>query len=143
LAGRTHGTTSPVPQANEFHLLKKLDLVSAPDSKLKQAGQIIFQEFGGGPDNSYTWVELKDDLTVSLLQARLIELKVPINVEVSGSLRVLPDGRVRGKRRPIAAVSPARSESARVTAQSVAPVSTKARVPELAPVRAECARKLP
>jgi hypothetical protein len=27
-------------------------------------------------------VDLKDDLTVSLLQARLIELNLPINVEV-------------------------------------------------------------
>ena len=62
--------------------------ISAPpsDSKLKQAGQIIFEEFGGSPGNSYTWVELKDDLTVSLLQARLIELKLPIDVEVCGSL---------------------------------------------------------
>ena len=74
------------PQAKAFHLLKKLDLGSAPDSKLKQAGQIIFQEFGGSPGNSYTWVELKDDLTVSLLQARLIELNLPIDVEVCGSL---------------------------------------------------------
>src|SRR5271166_5393113 len=42
------------PQAKAFHLLKKLDLGSAPDFKLKQAGQIIFQEFGGAPGNSYT-----------------------------------------------------------------------------------------
>jgi hypothetical protein len=74
------------PQAKAFHLLKKLDLGSAPDSKLKQAGQIIFEEFGDSPGNSYTWVELKDDLTVSLLQARLIELNLPIDVEVCGSL---------------------------------------------------------
>jgi hypothetical protein len=74
------------PQAKAFHLLKKLDLRSAPDSKLKQAGQIIFEEFGGSPGNSYTWVELKDDLTVSLLQARFIELNLPIDVEVCGSL---------------------------------------------------------
>jgi hypothetical protein len=31
-------------------------------------------------------VELKDDLTVSLLQARLIELNLPINVAVGGPL---------------------------------------------------------
>jgi hypothetical protein len=31
-------------------------------------------------------VELKDDLTVSLLQARLIELGLPIDVKVSGAL---------------------------------------------------------
>jgi hypothetical protein len=37
-----------------------------------------FQEFGGSPGNSYTWV-LHDDLTVSLLQARL---NLPIDVEI-------------------------------------------------------------
>lgn len=51
-------------------------------SALRQAGQIIFEEFGGSPGNSHTWVELHDDLTVSLLQARLIELNLPISVEI-------------------------------------------------------------
>jgi len=73
------------PEAKAFHLLKKLDFGPA-ESKLRQAGEIIFEEFGGAPGNSYTWVELKDDLTVSLLQARLIELNLPINVAVGGSL---------------------------------------------------------
>jgi hypothetical protein len=74
------------PQAKAFHLLKKLDL-GPVDSTLRQAGEIIFEEFGGTPGNSYTWVELKDDLTVSLLQARLVELNLPINVKIAGSLR--------------------------------------------------------
>jgi hypothetical protein len=69
------------PQAKAHHLLKGLDLGGA-GSALRQAGQIIFDEFGGSPGNSYTWVELRDDLTVSLLQARLIELNLPINVAV-------------------------------------------------------------
>jgi hypothetical protein len=69
------------PQAKAHHLLKKLDL-GASDSNLKQEGQIIFQAFGGAPGNSYHWVELKDDLTVSLLQARLVELNLPTNVAV-------------------------------------------------------------
>jgi hypothetical protein len=69
------------PQAKAHHLLKDLDLGGA-GSALRQAGQIIFEEFGGSPGNSYTWVELRDDLTVSLLQARLIELNLPINVVV-------------------------------------------------------------
>jgi hypothetical protein len=69
------------PQAKAHHLLKGLDLRGA-GSALRQAGQIIFEEFGGSPGNSYTWVELRDDLTVSLLQARLIELNLPINVAV-------------------------------------------------------------
>ena len=69
------------PQAKAHHLLKGLDLGGA-GSALRQAGQIIFEEFGGSPANSFTWVELRDDLTVSLLQARLIELNLPINVAV-------------------------------------------------------------
>ena len=69
------------PQARAHHLLKGLDLGHG-GSALRQAGQIIFEEFGGSPGNSYTWVELHDDLTVSLLQARLIELNLPINVAI-------------------------------------------------------------
>jgi hypothetical protein len=69
------------PQAKAHHLLKGLDLGGA-GSALRQAGQIIFEQFGGSPGNSYTWVELHDDLTASLLQARLIELNLPINVAV-------------------------------------------------------------
>jgi hypothetical protein len=69
------------PQAKAHHLLKGLDLGGA-GTALRQAGQIVFEEFGGSPGNSYTWVELRDDLTVSLLQARLIELNLPINVAV-------------------------------------------------------------
>jgi hypothetical protein len=68
-------------QAKAHHLLKGLDLGDS-GSALRRAGQIIFEEFGGSPGNSYTWVELRDDLTVSLLQARLIELNLPINVAV-------------------------------------------------------------
>jgi hypothetical protein len=67
------------PLAKAHHLLKKLDL-GASDSNLNQEGQIIFQAFGGAPGNSYHWLELKDDLTASLLQARLVELNLPINV---------------------------------------------------------------
>ena len=67
------------PQAKARHLLKGLDLGGA-GSALRQAGQITFEEFGGSPGNSKR--ALRDDLTVSLLQARLIELNLPINVAV-------------------------------------------------------------
>jgi hypothetical protein len=69
------------PQASAFHLLKSIDLGPA-DSPLRREGDIIFEAFGGSPGNSYTWVELGDDLTASLLQARLIELRLPISVEI-------------------------------------------------------------
>jgi hypothetical protein len=72
------------PQAKAYHLLRGLDLGS--DLDLRQAGQVIFVGCGGAPGNSYTWVDLKDDVTVSLLQARLIELNLPIDVQVCGSL---------------------------------------------------------
>ena len=73
------------PQAKAYHLLKELDLGS-DDSELRQAGDVLFEGCGGAPGNTYTWVELKDDLTASLLQARLIELGLPINVKVGGPL---------------------------------------------------------
>jgi hypothetical protein len=72
------------PQAKAHHLLKTLDL-GAPDSKLRQADQIIFESFGASPGSSNHWVDLTDDFTVSLLQAHLIESNLPINVEVRGS----------------------------------------------------------
>jgi hypothetical protein len=70
------------PQAKAHQFLKQLDLGTDPDSKLKKAGQMNFEDMGGGPGNSYHWVDLKDDLTVSLLQARLIELELPIRIEI-------------------------------------------------------------
>jgi hypothetical protein len=73
------------PQAKAFHLLKNIDLGEA-DSKLRQEGEIIFEEFSNMAGR-WTWVELKDDLTASLLQARLIELGLPISVKVAGLLR--------------------------------------------------------
>jgi hypothetical protein len=69
------------PQAKAHHLLKQIDL-GAPGSKLREAGEIMFEAFGGAPSFSYHWVDPRDDLTASLLQARLIELKLPINLTV-------------------------------------------------------------
>jgi hypothetical protein len=70
------------PQAKAHHFLKELDLGTDPESKLRRAGQMHFESFGSGPGNSYHWVDLKDDLTVSLLQARLIELNLPIRIVI-------------------------------------------------------------
>ena len=69
------------PQAKAYHLLKDLDLgqrrIGAKASRPVHLRRVrrISRQF-------YTWVELHDDLTVSLLQARLIELNLPINVAV-------------------------------------------------------------
>jgi hypothetical protein len=73
------------PQAKAYHLLKNLELGGSPDSRLRQAGEMIFDRLGGSPCNSYSSVQLKDDLTVSLLQARLIELNLPIKIR-SGAI---------------------------------------------------------
>ena len=55
----------------------------------------------------WTWVELKDDLTASLLQARLIELGLPISVKVAGLLRDFCLMRVKGEGAAVVAVRPA------------------------------------
>ena len=68
------------PQAKAYHLLKNLELGGSPDSRFRQAGEMIFDRLGGGPGNSYSSVRLKDDLTVSLLQGRLIELSLPVKI---------------------------------------------------------------
>jgi hypothetical protein len=70
------------PQAKAFHLLKELQVGAPPDSRLRQAGELVFDELGGSPCNVYKSVHLKDDLTASLLQARLVELNLPIKVKV-------------------------------------------------------------
>ena len=77
------------PQAKAHYLLKDLDLGHS-GSTLRQAGQIMFEELGGSPGNSFTWVELRDDLTVSLLQARLIELHPLAKCRQSRVLRNRP-----------------------------------------------------
>jgi len=69
---RAAGTTSPDPRRRRTTCSKGLDL-GGRGSAPRQAGQIIFEQFGGSPGSSYTWVELHDDLTVSLPRARLIE----------------------------------------------------------------------
>ena len=76
LRGKTDGTTLQGRKRRRFISSRSSISAPPPDSKLKQAGQIIFEEFGGGPGNSYTWVELKDDLTVPFLRARLMELNL-------------------------------------------------------------------
>ena len=73
------------PQARAFHLLRELQVGAPHDTRFRQAGELVFDELGGGPSNVYTSVHLKDDVTVSLLQARLIELTLPIKVTVGTS----------------------------------------------------------
>ena len=73
------------PQAKSHQLLKDLDLGCDPKTPGSKAGTILFTEWGGHPGSSERWVDLKDDLSVSILQARLIERDLPIKL-VLGSL---------------------------------------------------------
>jgi hypothetical protein len=82
-------------QAKAHHLLKQIDL-GGPDSKLKQAGQIIFESFGV-PATPITGVDLRDDLTVSLLQAAAVVLIVS-RVGPSAQETRESDSRQRGRR---------------------------------------------
>ena len=74
------------PQAKAYHLLKETRSWLRSQLQAEAGGANNFEGCGGSPGFSYTWVDLKDDLTVSLLQARLIELNLPINVKVGGPL---------------------------------------------------------
>jgi hypothetical protein len=68
------------PQAKAHVLLKDLGLDCALNHPGKKAGGITFVEWGYHPGSSERLVELRDDLSVSLLQARLIERKLPIRL---------------------------------------------------------------
>ena len=73
------------PQAKAHQLLADLNLDCDPKEPGRKAGHILFTSWGGHPGSSERWVDLKDDLSVSVLQARLIERDLPIKL-VIGSL---------------------------------------------------------
>jgi hypothetical protein len=70
------------PQARAFTLLKELRLDVELNGPGKKAGRIRFTEGGGHPRSNECWVDLRDDVTASLLQASLIDHKLPILVKV-------------------------------------------------------------
>ena len=70
------------PAAKAFALLSKLDLGPEFRRSSKQAGSIELIE-GGHPGDNSVWAEVHDPLSISLLQARLIELKLPLKVEIA------------------------------------------------------------
>ena len=68
------------PTARAYELLRPLDLgvsLRAPGGK---AGLLTFNDWGGHPGSDDRWVDVPDPLSISLLQARLIELGLPIEV---------------------------------------------------------------
>jgi hypothetical protein len=73
---------SESPQAKAYTLLKDLGLGCALNTPGEKAGRIAFIEGGWHPGSSERWAELRDDLSVSLLQARLIERNLPIRLVI-------------------------------------------------------------
>jgi hypothetical protein len=68
------------PQAAAYHLLKKLKVGTGLRSKAQTCGRLDFYAGSNHPGSNDLWCEAADDLSVSLLQARLIELRQPIKV---------------------------------------------------------------
>jgi hypothetical protein len=68
------------PMARAARLLERLNIGPKLSSRSHSIGQLNFHYGDNHPGSSDVWVEAKDDLSVSLLQARLIELKQPIKV---------------------------------------------------------------
>jgi hypothetical protein len=65
------------PSAKAHRLLRDIDL--GPDRATARGPVLEFHE-GAHPGDSSYWVNAKDELSLSLLQARLIDLKMPIKI---------------------------------------------------------------
>jgi hypothetical protein len=65
------------PFAKAHRLLRNIDL--GPNLQTEEGPQLVFTE-GPHPGDSRCWVDAKDELSLSLLQARLIDLRMPIKV---------------------------------------------------------------
>jgi len=66
------------PWAEAHRLLSNIDL--GPDRKSARGPVLEFHEGDGHPGDSSFWVNAKDELSLSLLQARLIDLGMPIKI---------------------------------------------------------------
>jgi hypothetical protein len=65
------------PLARAYHLLQKIDLGPERGS---ERGPLLEFNIGSHPGDSTHYVNAKDRLSLSLLQARLIDLSVPIKI---------------------------------------------------------------
>ena len=65
------------PLARAYHLLQKIDLGPERDSG---RGPLLEFNVGSHPGDSTHYVNAKDMLSLSLLQARLIDLRLPIKI---------------------------------------------------------------
>jgi hypothetical protein len=65
------------PLAKAYHLLQRIDLGPERDS---WRGPLLEFNVGSHPGDSTHYVNARDMLSLSLLQARLIDLKLPIKI---------------------------------------------------------------
>jgi len=68
------------PMARAVRLLKRLKIGSNVISKNQGIGQLNFCDGDDHPGSNNVWLSVEDDLSVTLLQARLIELNQPIKI---------------------------------------------------------------
>ena len=65
------------PLARAYHVLEEIDLGPARDSG---RGPLLEFNVGSHPGDNTHYVNAKDMLSLSLLQARLVDLKLPIKI---------------------------------------------------------------
>ena len=68
------------PSARAERLLTRLKVGAALSGESSQAGRLDFHYGDNHPGSNDVWVDVYDDLSATLLQARLIELRQPIRV---------------------------------------------------------------
>jgi hypothetical protein len=73
-----HWECEDQPSAKAFWLLSKIDL--GPKLGSGRGPLLEFHEGDNHPGSNDRWVNAKDKLSLSLLQARLIDLKMPIKI---------------------------------------------------------------
>jgi hypothetical protein len=66
------------PAAKAYRLLDRIDI--GPKLGSSRGPLLEFHEADNHPGSSERWVNAKDELSLSLLQARLIDLKMPIKI---------------------------------------------------------------
>jgi hypothetical protein len=69
------------PLVRAYHLLKRIDL--GPERELRR-GPLLEFDVGSHPGDNTHYVNAKHMLSMSLLQARLVDLKLPIKIAVAG-----------------------------------------------------------
>lgn len=79
------------PLAAGYHFLKRVNIGPKTLARSPRNGRLDFFAGSNHPCSSDLWVEAYDDLSVSLLQARLIELGYPIEIVMEAGSVVKDD----------------------------------------------------